>query len=71
LVTRRPHPADGRTICLYLTATKESLLDEVSTWHTSLNNLRWSLLSAGLYELLERLQVVKVVRENQLDGNRV
>ncbi len=71
LVTRRPHPTDGRTICLYLTATGESLLDEVSTRHTSLNNQRWSFLSADLSELLERLQVVKVVLENQLDGNRI
>ena len=55
LVTRRPHPQDGRAIGLYLTATGEKLMVDAERTATGLEDEATSRLSAAEKKTLLRL----------------
>lgn len=55
LVTRRPHPQDGRAIGLYLTATGEKLMADAERTATALEDEATSRLSAAEKKTLLRL----------------
>ena len=55
LVTRRPHPQDGRAIGLYLTATGEKLMVDAERTATALEDEATSRLSAAEKKTLLRL----------------